>query len=327
MPSDVGRALSIQQQYALELVAAQAGDLAAALLESMSTAVDRQEADRLGAQYAVLLAGAMMAVAQTRVGYLQAFAVAEGQPLFDVPAAVLRPTVDDVLLGGASPGLPAPRGVLPPSAPPVQTALRAPSSQGAMWAALTGLSRDLEAGRPDALMLAGQAVRESTESTVIAASDFVDGNLLGPTRSIVAMRRVIHPGACERCQRVAGVLVFKSWPRLRHPQCRCSFEPVYASDPEYQGRLARYQRNAEYNRPGAYGRDRRYRGRQQLARAEQREGEFFQDTWREFLQEEQTRLAAVVKTKPSNTFRDWAVMVSATQAESGGNLLPVITRE
>jgi hypothetical protein len=127
------------------------------------------------------------------------------------------------------------------------------------------------------------------------------------------------------------VLVFKTAPRLRHPQCRCSFEPVLVGDPEYAARLARYTANAQFNEPGPYARDRRYRGRQQLAALEQRiDDEFVQDVWSQFLRDEQARLAKVVTAVPSNQYRNWAVMTSAKITEnvpSGGDWLPEIVRD
>lgn len=219
MPSDTGRALSIQQQYALELISEQAGLMAAALVLAASQSTTRAEADAMAAQYEVLLLGAMMAVASTRVGYLQAYASAEGVAAFDIPTQVLRPTVQDVLVGGAGSPIPQARGVGAVVDVMPQTALRAPSSQGAMWAALTNLKHDLEAGRPDALTVAQSLLTESTESAAMSTADWVDAMVLGPDRRTVALRRVAHPGACQRCVRVSGALVFKSSPRLRHPQC------------------------------------------------------------------------------------------------------------
>lgn len=331
MPTTEGRALSIQQQYALELISAQAAAMAGALLIDTSRAVSAQEAEQLAGEYETLLLGAMLAVAATRAGYLQEFARAEGMPEFDVPARVLAPTVFDVLVGGDSP-IPPARGVGSDIEVARQVAQRAPSAQGAMWAALTGLKQDLDREKPDAVPRARAVVEEATESLVVATSDWVDAMTLGPSRTIAALRRVVHPTACDRCRKVAGVLVFKTAPRLRHPRCRCSYEPVFVNDPEYRARLARYERNQQATAGGAGGsawaRDTRYRGRQQAERARFREeDEFTQDVWAQFLRDEQTRLARLVTEKPSNTYRDWAVMTSANQATVGGDLLPIITRE
>ena len=331
MPTDVGRALSIQQQYALELIAGQAAAMAGALLISTSQAVSRQEAEQAADEYEALLLGAMLAVAATRVGYLQAFTAAEGAPELDIPPRVLAPTVFDVLVGGDSP-IPPPRGVGADIQVAQQVAQRAPSSQGAMWAALTELKRDLDKGVPDAVPRAQARIGEATESIALGTSDWVDAMVLGPNRTIAALRRVAHPDACDRCMKVARVLVFKTAPRLRHPRCRCSYEPVLVNDPEYLARLARYERNMQATAGGAGGsawaRDTRYRGRQQMERATFRtEDEFTQDVWSQFLRDEQTRLARLVQANPSDTYRNWAVMTSANQTTVGGDLLPIITRE
>lgn len=327
MPTPTGRALSIQQQYALELIASQAAYAAGEMLLRASTSVDRQEAEGLAAQYAALLSGAMIAVAATRAGYLQRFMAAEGAAELDISAQVLRPTVQDVLVGGESP-LPPPRGVGAALTEPVQPVLRVPSQQGAMWAALARLEKDIAADKPDALPMAVSRLADWTESTAMAAADYVDAMVLGPNRQIAALRRVAHPRACERCFVVSGVLVFKTRPRLRHPQCRCSFEPVLLDDPEYKARLARYQRNVDFAEPGPYGRDRRSRGRRQQAAAEARQGEFVQQSWTDFLADEQARLAKLVTAIPSDQYRNWAVMTAAKTTQNvGGDFLPVITRD
>lgn len=331
MPTDVGRALSIQQQYALELIASSAGAAAAQLMLQSARNLDSADTDALARQYATLLTGAMMAVAATRVGYLQRYAVAEGLTEFDVPMTVLRPTVQDVLVGGNSSPIPLPRGVGASEPPLEQTALRAPSDQGAVRAALARLEADLSRGEPDALGIASRALADYTDSTVTAVPDYVDEMLLGPRKEVAALRRVAHPGACFRCIACSGVLVFKTSPRHRHPQCRCSFEPVAFNDPEYQGRLARYNRNATQtssNGPGgsAWARDTRYRGRQQLAEAELRRTEIAQDRWELFLKDEQVRLSKLVQTIPSDQYRNWAIMTAVKQTEVGGNPLPTITR-
>lgn len=330
MPTDTGRALSLQQQMALEAMAAAAAGAAVVLLRQMTKSVDQQEADRLAAQYEVLLAGAMVAAAKTRVGYLQAYAAAEGIPAFEVPDWVLRPSVQDVLVGGSG-KLPPPVGIVPTETPPAQIPVRAPSAQGGMRAALAELARDIE--RADAMSVAEFKLADATEATVMATTDWVDAAVIGPARTIAAMRRVAHPGACERCLRVSGVLVFKSSPRPRHPQCRCSFEPVRVDDPDYQSRLRQYQRNANTyasSGPGgtAWARQTRTRGRRQTEAATYREtAPEFQAAWTSFLKDEQVRLSGLVKTIPSDTYRNWAIMTSANMAETaGGDLLPVITR-
>jgi hypothetical protein len=197
-----------------------------------------------------------------------------------------------------------------------------------MWAALARLAQGIE--QADALSQAAAELSDATEATVLGAADWVDTMVLGPSKSIVALRRVAHPGACDRCLRASNVLIFKSSPRPRHPQCRCSFEPVDAADSEYQARLARYQRNTRATGGGAGGsawaRQTRSRGRRQLDDAARREREY-QEVWTQFLQDEQSRLSSLVSTIPSNTYRGWAIMTSANIAESVSNPLPLITRK
>jgi hypothetical protein len=305
VPSDVGRALSLQQQYALEVIAERCGEIAAAMLREYARSATPEQVDDFAEQYEALILGAMLAAAATRVGYLADFAAAEGQAAPVVAARVLAPTAIDVLVDGINP-------------------------RGAVYASMRQVALHLERKATDAEAITAGAVlvQEYAESTVTSTGDFVDREVLGPNRTIAALRRVAHPTACDRCQRVAGALVFKHHPALRHPQCRCSFEPVYLTDPDYQVRLAKYRANAEANIPGPYFRDLRYRGRQQLeADRFRRESVWLQDEWTAFLQDEQVRIAGLVKTIPSNTYRDWAVMTSATQAEVGNGLLPVLTRD
>jgi hypothetical protein len=193
-------------------------------------------------------------------------------------------------------------------------------------------------------LMARGLVESYADSTVISTSDYVDRAVLNPDGRVVALRRVAHPGACDRCEVVSGVLVFKNYPALRHEQCRCSFEPVFRTDPEYQKRLARYKRNAsvtsqtrherkdgtlsEHKIGAKFARDVRYRGRKQLEAAKFREeSTWLQSEWEGFLKDQQTRLSQIVKTIPSSTYRDWAVMTSANQAHGFAGMLPVITRD
>jgi hypothetical protein len=191
------------------------------------------------------------------------------------------------------------------------------------------LKRDMEEAQ--ALSAALQEISDATEATVMATSDWVDSMVLGPSKHIAALRRVAHPGACERCMRASGVLIFKSSPRPRHPQCRCSFEPVDVNDGEYKARLAKYERNSRTTAssgPGgtAWARGTRSRGRRQMEDARRRE-EHYQEVWAAFLRDEQTRLADLVTAIPSNTYKSWAIMTSANIAETVSNPLPVITRK
>jgi hypothetical protein len=303
--------------------------MASQLLLAQSQSLSTEEADRLGAEYETLLTGALLAVAAIRIGYLQEFAAAEGEDLLDIPARAMAPTVQDVLVGGQTDPLPPVRGVGAGVPTMPQEALRAPSNQGAMRAALAQLERDMRDNVPDALPRAQKSIADWTESTAMSAADWTDAMVLRPNGRIAALRRVAHPGACDRCMNCAGVLIFKSSPRPRHPQCHCSFEPVYLTDPEYQKRLASYRSNAAAvgARTGRYARDMRQRGRRQLEEARQRdESVFLQDAWQSFLADEQTRLSKLVKSVSSNTYRQWAVMTSANQAEAVSDLLPVIIR-
>ena len=322
MASPEARALSIQAQYALELLAEQVGNAAAYL---MASAVDFEPAsvERMARQYEALIAGAVVAVAGIRAGYLQAFAEMSGQPAVTIPASVARPDLTKVLVGGQSP----------------TGAVYSTIAQLNKWIeeqqqVLIDQGEDIAADVVDRVMqqrdpqvMATQVLRDYAESTLMAASDYIDGEVLGPIRRVVALRRVAHPKACERCIAVSGVLVFKERPALRHPQCRCSFEPVYINDTEYQKKLANYRANAESRSPGRIGSDARRRGREQLRQARfQEESEWLQSEWRDFLTEEQVRLSEMVKAVKSDTYTRWAVMTSADITGVGGDLLPVITR-
>lgn len=305
MPTNVGRSITLQQQLALELIAAKAGEVAAAMLAEYAREIDPKTVDEFGVQYEAMILGAMTATAATRAGYLTQFAAAAGEPVPTITPKVMSPSAIDVLVDGIVP-------------------------RGAAYAGMREVSKKLAAkAEPPVALLAGQnLLRDYAESTVTSAADFVDREVLGPNRRVTALRRVAHPTACDRCLAVSGALVFKHAPSLRHPQCKCSFEPVYLSDPDYAARLKRYADNAGDTRTGPAARDRRYRGRLQLEDAAFREdSEWLQDEWTAFLRDEQTRIAGLVKTVPSNTYRDWAVMVSANQAEVGNGLLPVITRD
>ena len=331
MPTDVGRALSIQQQYAIEVISLQSARMAAQMLRELEQAATEADVNRIMDNYEVMLLGAMAAAAATRVGYLQSFVVAEGMGRLPVPAQVLRPSAQDVMVGGRSP-LPKPAGVGADIAPMEQVVLRPPSNQGPMWAALARLRADVERGRADALDVAVTRIENYTEAAVVATPDYVDRMVLWPNRNVVAMRRVAHPSACDRCQRVAGVLVFKTRPSLRHERCRCSFEPVLLSDPAYQARLRQYEANAGFIGGGrgggpAYSRDRRTRGRRQLQAAQARvDDDATRRVWHDFLKDEQKRLAKLVTAVPSDQYRNWAVLTSTSMTKVGGDLLPVITR-
>lgn len=319
MPTPEGRALSFQAQAATELLSERVGDIAASMLAAQVD-YDPEKIRELADQYALLLSGAMLAVAAIRTGYLQAFSLAEGEPRIPIPASAAHPSIADVLVGQRNP----------------QSAMYAAAANMRMW--LDMQAQAIEDGIEDTAAylgqqgppnkVAGELLREYTESTLLSTSDFVDRTVLGPVRTVAALRRVAHPNACERCVRVSGVLVFKKNPSPRHPQCRCSFEPVYITDPAYTARLAQYTKNTTYRGAGGYPAATRRRGQQQLSAAQSRvNDEVLQGAWREYLKEEQVRLAARVKTIKSNTYQNWAVMVAVTQSEVGGDMLPVLTRD
>jgi hypothetical protein len=342
MPTPQARALSIQEQQALELIAGSVSAQATALyLESKRS---KKSEAALMAGYSLLIAGAVKATAQTRVAYLQGFAAANGKPAFNVPRIALNPRVDDFLVDGVRP----------------EGAVRHVQALNRKWESELDRQRqsllkrmnevddefsplsDAEVRRRAAAM-AGNKLGTLAESTVTSAADFVTRSVLDPDRRVAALRRVIHPGACDRCQRVASVLVFKVKPRLRHDQCRCSFEPVYTDDPDYLDRLMRYRTNAAatsgsryLNRDGSFSdmrmssraaRETRYRGRQQLAAADARESSLgLRKAWDEFLQDEENRANNLVRAIKSNTFRDWDVMVDVTESLAGGAGFTAITR-
>lgn len=329
MPTDLTRAMSLQQQLALEIIADQSAQMAASLFDGFdSEVITETEVNAMASAYGTLLLGAMLAVASTRLGYLQEVTEAEGQVAFEVPDNVLQPTVRDVLVGPNAPELPVSRGVGAGLPSMHQFAAREPSPEGGMWAALARLEKNLRLNEPDALVVARNDLIEYTESTAHATADWVDRMVLNPDRRVSALRRVAHPTACDRCLKVSGALVFKERPRLRHPQCKCSFEPVFLTDEDYMVRLAKYRANVEDTTPGRRGADRRERGRQQEQDAKFREESvFLEDAWRDFLRAEQKRIADVVQTVPSTQYRDWAVMTSVKITEADSDSLPVLTRE
>lgn len=342
MPTAQARALSIQEQQALELIAQSVSAQATALYEESANGGMSEAA--LMAAYALLIGGAVKATAQARVAYLQGFAAANGKPAFKIPRIALNPRVDDFLVDGVRP----------------EGAIRHVQALNRKWESELDRQRqsllkrmaendggdefapmsDAEVRRRAAAM-AGNKLGTLAESTVTSAADFVTRSVLDPDKRIAALRRVIHPGACDRCQRVAAVLVFKAKPRLRHDQCRCSFEPVYTDDPEYQNRLMRYRMNAAAvaggrvpGMDGPFGvysarwaRDTRARGRRQLRDADARENSLgLRKAWDEFLQDEENRVNNLVRTIKSNTFREWDVMVDVTESLAGGAGFPAITR-
>jgi len=349
MPSAESRALSIQSQFAVELIARQVASLTGGMLAQIGPDASPAEVDRVASQYEVLILGAMAAVAQSRVGYMQGFAAANKESPFVIPAGVANPRPEAVLQSGLSP-----KGAVY-------------SAVGRMneWQAQQDAARELEAAkqariaaeeaaanakarfeqqaakvasgrtdipvrvpaRPPAQMGAA-LLSQYAESTVMSTSDYVDRAVMRPDGRVVALRRVTHPGACDRCTAVARVLVYKFHPSLRHDNCRCSFEPVFRNDPAYQAKLEKYRANAGHVGAGRYSRDTRNRGRRQLAEAADREkSSFYQYEWEAFLKDEQTRLSQLVKTVPSTTFRDWAVMTSANQSQGFSGMLPLITRD
>lgn len=333
--------MSYQEQRALEEVAGVTSATASALLMRAAQNGEIDE-DRLKAEYSLLIAGAMRATAQIRAAYLQSFARAAREQPFTIPQRVLAPLPEDVLLPGVNPAgavnnVIVKRSTWMKEMQSTESSMREAIQEGVARSATAldsparraALEADLRA-RVD--QMAASRLGSLAESTMMSTADFVQREVLGPDQRIVALRRVTHPSACDRCTQVAKILVFKRSPSLRHDQCRCSFEPVFRSDPEYQKRLALYRRNSvhrEISGPGGarYARDVRYRGRRQLERARLiQDSETYQASWSQLLSDEQKRLSDLVKTIPSNSFKNWAVMVSANQAEAGGGLLPVLTR-
>lgn len=341
MPTAQSRALSIQEQQALELIAANVSERASAFYAQASARGLSEE--EMAAEYLLLVVGAMAATAAARTAYLQAFAAANNQPAFKVPNRVLNPQPEFVLQDNVNPAG-AIRNVLSlndkweKELMDQREALlkRMKETESADFSAMSegevrARARAMAAGRLGSL----------AESTVTSTADFVTRELLIPNKKVGALRRVVHPGACDRCTTVAGVLVFKTRPALRHDQCRCSFEPVYVDDPQYQERLFKYQLNvaaapgaripgmtSEFGRYSAAGaRGTRARGRRQLAEASRRENSAgLRDAWNEFLNEEERRVNNLVKVVKSNTFKDWDVMVGVDEKATGGTRLPVITR-
>lgn len=340
MPTAEARAYSLQEQRALEEIAIATSAAISALFER-SIRDGKVDEETLRFEYGLIMTGAMTAAAQTKTAYLQSFAQAAGKDPFNIPARLLRPTAADVLVPDAT----------------FDGAVGRATGLRDKWMddlrrqqldLMKSVSDQLTDTLPDvaeravqrqATRMAATRLGSLAESTVMSTADFVQREVLGPDRRIAALRRVVHPGACDRCVTVAKVLVFKRDPALRHDQCRCSFEPVFNDDPAYRERIALYTRNS-LARPGSRYEDglgtrstrgarfARYRGRRQLAAARMREESFtIQDSWNKLLMTEQQRLAQMVKTIPSNSYKDWAVMVSANQAEVGGGLLPVITRK
>jgi hypothetical protein len=349
MPTAESRALSIQSQFAVELMAQQIAKLSGQMMLGLGPNASKADIDRVATQYELLVLGAMSAAAQTRVGYLQSFAQANGEKPFKVPPGLLNPRPDDVLMSGLSP-----KGAVYSAVGRMDEWERAQEAQRELAVARQAKAAADEAAaaaranfeeqaarmarsrtdiplrvppRPPAQM-AADLMSSYAESTVMSASDYVDRSVMRPDGRVVALRRVTHPGACDRCTTVAQILIYKFHPALRHDNCRCSFEPVFRTDPDYQAKLAKYRDNAGHVGVGRYSADTRSRGRSQLAEAADREkSSFYQYEWEAFLKDEQVRLAQLVKTVKSNTFRDWAVMTSANQAKGFAGMLPVITRD
>lgn len=302
MPTVEGRALSLQAQYAQERVIDDTVRAVEALMSAARPGMSRPERDAFAGRYAALVLAAMASVAAIRVGYVSRFAQVEGHPALRIPVGVTAPRAVDVLMPGKQ-------------------------HEQAAYAALARLDRHdarTQAGIRSASVDGGAlaVVSDHAAASALASADFVDREVLGPVRTVVAFRRVVHPTACQRCRDVAGVLVFKAQPKPRHPQCRCSLEPVYATDADYQARLALYQRNVESRHADA-----RRRGRRQQEAAQLRETSAWrQQEWSRFMRDEQQALADMVRAIPSDTYRGWAILVSANLAESGSGLLPVIER-
>lgn len=350
MPTNEGRALSIQSQFAVELMAKQIAQMTGQMLMAVGPDASREQIDSIASQYELLILGAMAAVSQTRIGYLQAFATANGQKEFAVAGSLMNPRPSDVLVGGISPKgavysavgrmneyqavqdaqrelavAKQARRAAEDAAATARDAFEAQAARSAV-SARTRIPVQTPV-RPPAQM-AGSLLSQYAESTVMSTSDYVDRSVMRADGRVVALRRITHPGACDRCTTVARVLVFKFHPSLRHDNCRCSYEPVFRTDPAYTAKLDNYKGNAADRTPGRYGKDRRSRGRAQLQEAADREkSSFYQFEWEAFLKDEQVRLAQLVKTIPSNTYKDWAVMTSANQTKGFAGMLPVITRD
>lgn len=340
MPTAQARALSLMEQQALELISLQVSSAAQNMFIQASNGKVSEE--ELSKSYAALIAGGMIAVAGARVSYLQGFAKANGERPFDIPSGVLRPSPADVLVSGIDPAETIPyvsglqrkwAGELTSQRDSMLKKLQESVADGVESAndSYDALS-DAEIRRR-ANIMAGNRLGSLAESTVTSTADFVTRSVLLPNKKVGALRRVVHPGACERCQAVAQVMTFVFKPRLRHDQCRCSFEPVYVTDPQYQGRLAQYRDTAAGRTPGPLqggrrtARDARSRGRRQLAAAQSREdSEGLRSLWDEFLQNEDRRSNNLVKSIKSNTFKDWDVMVAASSSKIAGDVFPVLTR-
>lgn len=362
MPTPQARALSLQEQQALEAIAMQVS----AQAESMYFQAQEQNVpeDQLMSMYMLLILGGMRATAQTRVAYLQAFAAANQKDAFTLPARILEPRPEDVLVPGVQP----------------EGAIRHVNALSERWfndmnqqrmeaekrqqakvdkaqaeidrerAALDQRRRQVEEMdfgpeseqdvRRKAWLMAGNKLGQLAESTVTSTADYVTRSVLDPDKRVGALRRVVHPGACDRCTTVAGVLVYKMKPRLRHDQCRCSFEPVYTDDPQYLDRIFKAKMLTGAAPGGQYpgsdspfarysaraAREARSRGRRQLDAARAREdSEGLRQYWDEFLQQEEKRLDNMVKTLKSNTFRDTDILV-AVKPGSGEKGFPLVTR-
>ena len=318
MPSNEARALSLQAQYAGEVVLDNTARAVEALFAARATPGMTEPAKReFAALYVGIVLAGMHALSRVRAGYLAAFARAEGQPALTIPNGVWAPTFADVLTERANTEAAA-------FASLARLDQLTQQAQRAVESAEVRIPINLR----ERAVAASAVAREHAEGATLAAGDFADRAVLGPARTVVAFRRVIHPTACDRCRAVAGVLVFKDKPQPRHQQCRCSVEPVYITDADYQSKLARYRGNVEARGADYNAADTRRRGRSQLAEHELRQGLYQQQTWAQFMRDEQARLAKLVQTIPSNTYREWALMTNVRIAESGAEgLLPVISRK
>jgi hypothetical protein len=334
MPTATGRALSIQEQFALEKIAQGVNDAAVQLFLDEARSGEINE-EQLKKRYALLISGALAATAATRIAYLQQFARSQGEKPFSIPNRAANPMPVDVLQPGVNPEGAVNNVIMLRSkwAQELQDAQKAFAESFQTEMRSTDIASRLgpEQVKFQADQMAAKRLGSLAEATSTSAADFVDTAVLGPDQRVAALRRVVHPGACDRCVTVAGVLVFKRNAKLRHDQCRCSFEPVFVNDSQYLDRLNKYRMNAgtrATSGPGgtAWARGVRSRGRAQLRAANFRENsEVIQTYWRALLESEQKRVSSMVKTIDSNTYKNWAVMTGLLK-DAGGTRLPVITR-
>lgn len=132
------------------------------------------------------------------------------------------------LLGPENDDRPGAGGVVPRAFAGVDGAGR-PLAQVLMAPVWTAL-RLVTAGRPVAhSLVAGRALLDVIAQTAIAdAGRAADSAAMTARPAVTGYVRVVESGACDRCLLLAGRVYSVAQAFARHPNCKCSMEPVTA---------------------------------------------------------------------------------------------------